>query len=129
MKQLFDKKNALGIALASLIISFVVFFVANFVLLGYERELSVVLELSPFALYAALVFFGLLKAERFIGVSLFSVAFLAACAMYLYIFADRNNSFASLIGTLNYIYIILIGSVVSLIIDLLITWTQKKKVN
>lgn len=129
MKLLFDKKNALGIALASLIVSFVVFFIANFVLLGYERELSVVLELSPFALYAALVFFGLLKTERFIGVSLFSVAFLAACVMYLFIFADQNNAFASLSGSLMYIYIILIGSIVSLIIDLLITWNQKKKVN
>jgi hypothetical protein len=106
-----------------------VFFLANFVLLGYERDLSVVLELSPFALYAAIVFFGLIKTGRFIGVSLFFVTFFAACALYLYIFADRNNAFASLSGSLMYIYIILIGSIASLVIDLVITWTQKKKVN
>lgn len=129
MTQLFNKKNALGIAFASLIVSFLVFFLANFVLLGYERDLSVVLELSPFALYAAIVFFGLIKTGRFIGVSLFFVTFFAACALYLYIFADRNNAFASLSGSLMYIYIILIGSIASLVIDLVITWTQKKKVN
>jgi len=55
MSQLFNRKNALWVALGALIISLVVFLVGNFVLLGYERELTTILELVPFALYASLV--------------------------------------------------------------------------
>lgn len=128
MKQLFYKKNALPIAVLSFFLSLAVFAVANYVLLGYEREFAIAFELTPFALYASLVIFGLIMTQRRIGFSLFLVAFLVACALMLFFFSQRNNSFASLTGSLMYIYTILIGSIASVLIDLLISWTQKKKV-
>lgn len=129
MSQLFNKKNALWVALGALIISLVVFLAGNFVLLGYERELTTILELVPFALYASLVIFGLIKTQRRLGLALFLVTFLNACGLYLFYFSQRSNAFASLTGSLMYIYIILIGSIISVLFDLIITWTQKKKVN
>jgi hypothetical protein len=129
MKQLFFKKNALLVSTLSFFLSLAVFAVANFVLLGYEREFAVAFELFPFALYASLVIFGLIMTQRRIGFSLFLVAFLVACAAMLSFFSQTNNSFATLTGSLMYIYIILIGSIVSVLIDLLVSWTQKKKVS
>lgn len=129
MKQLFYKKNALLVAVLSFFLSLAVFAVANYVLLGYEREFAVAFELTPFALYASLVIFGLIMTQRRIGFSLFLVAFLVACALMLFFFSQRNNSFASLTGSLMYIYTILIGSIVSVLIDLLVTWNKKNKVS
>lgn len=127
MKQLFNKKNALLVSVFSLLISLAVFSIANFVLLGYERELAVAFELTPFALYASLVIFGLIMAQRRIGFSLFLVTFLVACAAMLIFFSQRNNTFATLTGSLMYIYIILIGSIVSVLIDFLVSWSQKRR--
>jgi len=127
MKQLFNKKNALLIAVLSFVVSLAVFALANFVLVGYEREFSTAFELTPFALYASLVIFGLIMTQRRIGLSLFLVAFLNACVLMLFYFAQRNNAFATLTGSLMYIYSILIGSIASVVIDLFITWTRKKK--
>jgi hypothetical protein len=127
MKQLFNKKNALLVSVFSFLISLAVFSIANFVLLGYERDLAVAFELTPFALYASLVIFGLIMTQRRIGFALFLVAFLVACASMLIFFSQRNNAFATLTGSLMYIYIILIGSIVSVLIDFLVSWSQKRK--
>lgn len=127
MSQLFNKKNALIVTIISFLISIAVFLVANFVLLGYERDLVSAFELVPFALYASMVLFGLIMTQRRIGFALFLVAFLNACGFMLFFFAQRDNAFATLTGSLMYIYIILVGSIVSVLADFLISWTQKRK--
>lgn len=126
MNNLFTKNNAVLISLASLVISFTTFIVANFVLLGYERDLASVLELWVFAVFAALVFLILVLRQRKTAFKIFSVVFLSACLAYLIMFADRGNTFASLTGSLFYIYIILLGSVLSVLVDLLLTLKKKR---
>jgi len=127
MKHLFSKKNAILVSTFSFLISLAVFSIANFVLIGYERDFAVAFELTPFALYASLVIFGLIMTQRRIGFALFLVAFLNACGFMLFFFSQRDNAFATLTGSLMYIYIILIGSIVSVLIDFLVTWSQKRK--
>lgn len=127
MSQLFNKKNALLVTMSSFFISLAVFLISNFVLLGYERDLVSAFELIPFALYASLVFFGLIMTQRRIGFALFLVAFLKACGFMLVFFSQRDNAFATLTGSLMYIYIIMVGSIVSVLADFLISWTQKRK--
>lgn len=127
MKQLFSKKNALLVSIFSFLISLAVFSIANFILLGYERELAVAFELTPFAFYASLVIFGLIMTQRRIGFALFLVTFLVACASMLIFFSQRDNTFATLTGSLMYIYIILIGSIVSVLIDFIVSWSQKRR--
>lgn len=126
MKILPTRNNALGIAFASLVISFATFFTAHFFLLGYERDLASVVELWMFAVFAAVVFFILIIRNRMTAFNIFSVMFIAACLAYLITFADRNNTFATLTGSLFYIYIILIGSIVSILVDFLLTIKKKR---
>jgi hypothetical protein len=127
MNQLFYKKNALLVSALSFLLSLIVFAIANFVLLGYDRELVVAFELTPFALFASLVIFGLIMTQRRIGFSLFLTSFLIACALMLFFFSQRDNAFATLTGSLMYIYIILIGAIISVLIDLIVSWRHKNR--
>lgn len=126
MKLLSTKANAPWVAGASLVLSLLTFVIGNFVLLGYERELSSVFELWMFALFASAILYLAIKRGRRVTATLFSLAFIAACVSYLVFFADRNNTFATLTGSLFYIYTILIGAVVSVLFDFLLTLNKKK---